>query len=30
MNSIDTSTNTKTQIYFDLKNADLTHDKKQR
>ena len=30
MNLIDTSTNTKTQIDFDLKNVDLTHDQKQR
>ena len=30
INLIDTSTNTKTQIDFDLKNVDLTHDQKQR
>ena len=30
MNLIDTSINTKTQIDFDLKNVDLTHDQKQR
>ena len=30
MNVIDTSTNTKAQTDFDLKNADLTHDQKQR
>jgi hypothetical protein len=30
MNLIDTSTNTKTQIDFDLKNVDLTHDQKAK